>query len=74
MRGITRLNYVVPGRRNPKNVGDETVTGRTKIRSPLGRQASAWDIAYATVFMLSAESAYITAQSLVMDGGITHVG
>jgi NAD(P)-dependent dehydrogenase (short-subunit alcohol dehydrogenase family) len=71
-----RANYVIPGPVDTPlgRVGDATVTGRTKIRWPLGRQASAWDIAYATVFMLSAESAYITAQSLVVDGGITQFG
>lgn len=71
-----RANYVIPGPVDTPlgRVGDSTVTGRTKIRWPLGRQASAWDIAYATVFLLSAESAYITAQSLVVDGGITQFG
>jgi NAD(P)-dependent dehydrogenase (short-subunit alcohol dehydrogenase family) len=71
-----RANYVIPGPVDTPlgRVGDETVKGRTNIRWPLGRQASAWDIAYATVFMLSAESAYITAQSLVVDGGITQFG
>jgi NAD(P)-dependent dehydrogenase (short-subunit alcohol dehydrogenase family) len=54
--------------------GDATVTDRTKIRWPLSGQASAWDIAYAMVFMLSAKSAYITAQSLVVDGDITRFG
>ena len=71
-----RANYVIPGPVDTPLglVGDATVSGRTKIRWPLGRQASPWDIAYATVFMLSAESAYITAQSLVVDGGITQFG
>jgi NAD(P)-dependent dehydrogenase (short-subunit alcohol dehydrogenase family) len=71
-----RANYVIPGPVDTPlgRVGDATVKGRTEIRWPLGRQASAWDIAYATVFMLSAESAYITAQSLVVDGGITQFG
>ncbi|CAM3236839.1 SDR family NAD(P)-dependent oxidoreductase [Mycobacterium colombiense] len=71
-----RANYVIPGPVDTPlgRVGDSTVTGRTKIRWPLGRQASAWDIAYATVFMLGADSAYITAQSLVVDGGITQFG
>jgi NAD(P)-dependent dehydrogenase (short-subunit alcohol dehydrogenase family) len=71
-----RANYVIPGPVDTPlgRVGDSTVAGRTKIRWPLGRQASAWDIAYATVFMLSAESAYVTAQSLVVDGGITQFG
>jgi NAD(P)-dependent dehydrogenase (short-subunit alcohol dehydrogenase family) len=71
-----RANYVIPGPVDTPlgRVGDATVAGRTNIRWPLGRQASAWDIAYAAVFMLNDESAYITAQSLVVDGGITQFG
>ncbi|WP_179475757.1 SDR family NAD(P)-dependent oxidoreductase [Mycolicibacterium vinylchloridicum] len=71
-----RANYVIPGPVDTPlgRVGDAVVASRTKIRWPLGRQATAWDIAYATVFMLGPESAYITAQSLVVDGGITQFG
>jgi NAD(P)-dependent dehydrogenase (short-subunit alcohol dehydrogenase family) len=71
-----RANYVIPGPVDTPlgRVGDSTVAGRTNIRWPLGRQATAWDIAYATVFMLGPESAYVTAQSLVVDGGITQFG
>jgi NAD(P)-dependent dehydrogenase (short-subunit alcohol dehydrogenase family) len=38
---------------------------------PLHRQGTAWEIAYATVFLLSDESSYITGQTLVVDGGLT---
>ncbi len=71
-----RANHVIPGPVDTPlgRVGNASVAGRTKIRWPLGRQATAWDIAYATVFMLSAESAYVTAQSLVVDGGLTQFG
>lgn len=74
-RGI-RANHVIPGAVDTPlgRVGDQLVHMRTKIKWPLGRQASAWDIAYATVFMLSGESSYITAQSLVVDGGKTQFG
>jgi NAD(P)-dependent dehydrogenase (short-subunit alcohol dehydrogenase family) len=73
---LIRANYVILGPVDTPlgRVGDATVSGRTKIRWPLGREASAWDSAYATIFMLSAESAYVTAQSLVVDGGITQFG
>lgn len=74
-RGI-RANHVIPGAVDTPlgRVGDSLVSMRTKIKWPLGRQATAWDIAYATVFMLSGESSYITAQSLVVDGGKTQFG
>ena len=71
-RGV-RANVILPGlidtplgrnasRRRPSRA-------RTSI--PLGRQGTAWEVAYATVFLLSAEASYITAQSLVVDGGLT---
>lgn len=68
-----RANLVVPGlvdtplgrdasRRNP---------ARTARRLPFGRQATAWEVAYATVWLLSAEASYINAHPLVLDGGAT---
>ncbi|OBK64271.1 oxidoreductase [Mycobacterium colombiense] len=71
-----RANHVIPGPVDTPlgRAGDAMVERRTQIRWPLGRQATPWDIAYATVFILSGESAYITAQSLVVDGGITQFG
>lgn len=71
-RGI-RANLVAPGlidtplgrvatRRRPSR-------GRTPV--PLGRQGTAWEVAYATTFLLSGESSYLTAQSLVIDGGLS---
>ena len=67
-----RANLVVPGlidtplgrmatRRRPSR-------GRTGI--PLGRQGTAWEVAYAAIFLISGEASYITAQSLVIDGGL----
>jgi NAD(P)-dependent dehydrogenase (short-subunit alcohol dehydrogenase family) len=38
---------------------------------PLQRQGTAWEIAYAAVFLLSNEASYITGQTLVVDGGLT---
>lgn len=40
---------------------------------PLGRQGTAWEIAYPTIFLLSDEASYITGQSLFVDGGQTTV-
>ncbi len=38
---------------------------------PLKRQATAWEVAYATVFLLSNEASYITGQQIIVDGGLT---
>ena len=45
--------------------------GRRGKVVPLRRQGTAWEIAYATVFLLSDEASYITGQTLVVDGGLT---
>jgi len=73
-RGI-RANHVIPGPVDTPlgRYGSATVERRSQIRLPLGRQATAWDIAYATVFMLSAEASYITGESLVVAGGLGQV-
>lgn len=36
---------------------------------PLGRQGTAWEVAYAALYLLSYESAYVTGHTLVVDGG-----
>lgn len=40
---------------------------------PIGREATAWDIAYATLFFLSDDSTYVTGQTLAVDGGRTGI-
>jgi NAD(P)-dependent dehydrogenase (short-subunit alcohol dehydrogenase family) len=44
--------------------------GRERTPVPLGRQGTAWEIAAATVFLLSEEASYITGQVLAVDGGL----
>jgi NAD(P)-dependent dehydrogenase (short-subunit alcohol dehydrogenase family) len=71
-----RANLVVPSlvdtplgreasRRNP---------ARTARSLPFGRQATAWEVAYATVWLLSGESSYVNAHPLILDGGATSFG
>jgi NAD(P)-dependent dehydrogenase (short-subunit alcohol dehydrogenase family) len=36
---------------------------------PMARAGTAWEVAYAALFLLSDEAAYITAQELAVDGG-----
>jgi NAD(P)-dependent dehydrogenase (short-subunit alcohol dehydrogenase family) len=71
-RGI-RANIVAPGLIDTP-IGRAASAGRPsrdRTPVPLHRQGTAWEIAYATVFLLSDESSYITGQTLVVDGGLT---
>jgi NAD(P)-dependent dehydrogenase (short-subunit alcohol dehydrogenase family) len=74
LRGI-RANHVIPG---PVDTplgrhGSATVKARSQLKFPLGREATAYDIGYATVFMLSGEASYITGESLVVAGGLGQI-
>jgi len=68
-----RANVVVPGLIDTP-IGRWATQGRPSRAStaiPLGRQGTAWEVAYATIFLLSAEADYITGQQLVVDGGLS---
>jgi len=67
-----RVNIVVPGLIDTAlgrlaDAADPTRQGRP---IPLGRQGTAWEVAYAAAFLLSNEASYITGHSLPVDGGL----
>jgi NAD(P)-dependent dehydrogenase (short-subunit alcohol dehydrogenase family) len=41
------------------------------VRITARRQGTAWEVAYAALFLMSDESSYVTGQSLIVDGGLT---
>jgi NAD(P)-dependent dehydrogenase (short-subunit alcohol dehydrogenase family) len=68
-----RANLVVPGLIDTP-MGRAASRGRSSRAStpiPLGRQGTAWEVAYATLFLLSNDSSYVTGQSLIVDGGLS---
>ncbi len=71
-RGV-RANVVAPGLIDTP-LGRWASRGRAsrdRTPVPLGRQGTAWEVAAATVFLLSDEASYITGQTLAVDGGLT---
>jgi NAD(P)-dependent dehydrogenase (short-subunit alcohol dehydrogenase family) len=71
--GGVRANIVAPGLIDTP-LGRWATSGRpsrTKAPVPLGRQGTAWEVAAATVFLLSDDASYITGQILPVDGGLT---
>jgi NAD(P)-dependent dehydrogenase (short-subunit alcohol dehydrogenase family) len=76
-----RLNTVVPGLMDTPLVrrladryakGDyEGMVAKRHAQVPMGHMGSAWDTAYAALFLASDEAQYITGTEIVVDGGLT---
>ena len=76
-----RLNSVVPGlmatplvrRLADKYAGGdfEGFSAHRAKQVPMGRMGDGWDVAHAALFLVSDEARYITAEQLVVDGGLT---
>ena len=79
-RGI-RLNSVVPGlvfTPLVKRLADKYAKGdfegfvaHRHGQVPMGHMGDAWDVANAVLFLACDESKYITAQQIIVDGGLT---
>lgn len=79
-----RVNAILPGLMKTPMVehaaglaseyghGDiEAMWTKRDAQVPMGHMGDAWDIAYASVYLASDESKYVTGIELVVDGGIT---
>jgi len=68
-----RVNLLHPGLIDTPlgRLASSVSSRRDEVKIPAGRQGTAWEIAYAALFLLSHESSYLTRQSLIVDGGLT---
>jgi NAD(P)-dependent dehydrogenase (short-subunit alcohol dehydrogenase family) len=68
-----RVNVLHPGLMDTPlgRMASKASSKREQVRIPAGRQGTAWEVAYAALFLLSGESSYVTGQSLLVDGGLT---
>lgn len=70
-----RCNAVAPGMidagMSSPIFADPEFRRRRRDKVPLGRLGTSQDIAAATAWLLSEESAYVTGQTLLVDGGVT---
>jgi NAD(P)-dependent dehydrogenase (short-subunit alcohol dehydrogenase family) len=64
-----RVNLVAPGTVKTPRAGQSDMADEAAKAIPLGRRGDLTDIANAAVFLLSDLSAYITGQTLAVDGG-----
>src|SRR5207302_11145955 len=68
-----RVNLLLPGLIDTSlgRMASSLSPARDRVNIPARRQGTAWEVAYAAMFLLSDEASYITGQSLVVDGGLS---
>jgi len=72
-RDNIRVNCIVPGHIYTPLVAGGTTEEMRELRkraAPLGTEGTAWDIAWAAVYLASDEARWITAVMLPVDGGV----
>jgi len=70
---LVRANLLMPGLIDTSlgRLASAVNPGRDRATMTLRRQGTAWEVAYAALYLLSDEASYVTGQSLIVDGGLT---
>ncbi|MDX6665352.1 MAG: hypothetical protein QOG68_1558 [Solirubrobacteraceae bacterium] len=68
-----RANLVMPGLIDTSlgRLASQINPDRDRATMTARRQGTAWEVAYAALYLLSGEASYVTGQSLIVDGGLT---
>jgi NAD(P)-dependent dehydrogenase (short-subunit alcohol dehydrogenase family) len=70
MPGLMDTPMAIEGQAQARNISKQELRAARDQRVPLkGKMGTAWDVAYAALFLHSDESAFITAVALPVDGG-----
>jgi NAD(P)-dependent dehydrogenase (short-subunit alcohol dehydrogenase family) len=70
-KGI-RCNSVLPGLMDTPMGRDATRKRPNRaLAVPFGRQGTGWEVAYATLYLISHESSYVNGHALLLDGGLS---
>lgn len=70
-KGI-RCNSVLPGLMDTPMGRDASRRRPNRALSvPFGRQGTGWEVAYATLYLISHESSYVNGHALLVDGGVS---
>jgi NAD(P)-dependent dehydrogenase (short-subunit alcohol dehydrogenase family) len=66
-----RCNAICPGLMDTPMGRDATRRRPNRaVAVPFGRQGTGWEVAYASLFLISNESSYVNATALMVDGGL----
>jgi NAD(P)-dependent dehydrogenase (short-subunit alcohol dehydrogenase family) len=70
---LVRANLLMPGLIDTSlgRLASQLNPGRDRATMTARRQGTAWEVAYAALYLLSDEASYVTGQSLIVDGGLT---
>jgi NAD(P)-dependent dehydrogenase (short-subunit alcohol dehydrogenase family) len=69
MPGLINTPMAIEGHSTALNVPREELIRRRDAQVPLGKMGTAWDVAYAALFLASDEAGFITGVIIPVDGG-----
>jgi NAD(P)-dependent dehydrogenase (short-subunit alcohol dehydrogenase family) len=68
-----RVNLLLPGLIDTSlgRLASKISPAHERVKIPARRQGTAWEVAYAALYLLCDEASYVTGQTLIVDGGLT---